>query len=202
MNDLEFVQKCVTGDKQSWELFLKQYSRLIYSYVYSTLKTKNHYFNQENVEDLFQEIFVSLVKDDFRKLKSFQAKNGCSLASWLRQVAINSTIDYLRRQKPTASLEAETGEGLSLLDTLSASQNSARENLTKDEKLSSLKDCIENLSLSDKYFLELHLNQGLRLEDLREYLKESRGVIDMRKARIVDKLKDCFKSKGFMLDFR
>lgn len=201
MTDLEFVRQCANGDKQSWDYFLKQYSRLIYSYIYSILKTNNYILNQENVDDLFQEIFVSLIKDDFRKLKSFKAKNGCSLASWLRQITINFTIDYLRKQKPGASLDAETGEGLSLLDMLTGSLNSARESLVKEENLASLKDCIENLALDDKYFLELHFNQGLRLEDLREHFKQSRGAIDMRKARIVDRLQECFKSKGFALDF-
>lgn len=142
-----------------------------------------------------------MIKEDFRKLKSFKAKNGCSFASWLRQITINSTIDYLRSQKPIVSLEAETEEGSSLLDTLTGSLNPAKEGLVKGERLSSLKDCIENLSLDDKYFLELYLNQGLRLEDLRDHLKQSRGTIDMRKARIVDRLKECFKSKGFALDF-
>lgn len=200
MDDLEFVRRCVKRDRSSWEEFLKRYSRLIYNYIYSVLRTKGTYqFNPNDVNDLFQEIFVSLTKDDFKKLKSFKAINGCSLASWLRQVTINFTIDYLRKVKPTISLDEEIDEDFSLKDILVDDAPFIKDTLTQQEKLVNLKDCIEKLDSHDKYFLELHINQGLKLEELKEILKLSRGAVDMQKARIIARLRECFKSKGFLL---
>jgi len=72
--------------------------------------------------------------------------------------------------------------------------------LTFDEKLKTLGDCIEMLNSDDKYFLELNFNQKVSLETLRDFLKLSRGAIDMQKARLMKKLKDCFRTKGFELD--
>jgi len=201
MDDLEFIQHCVKGEKQSWEHFLKQYSRLIYSYIYSVLKTKGFRFAEDNVNDIFQEIFLLLVKDNFQKLRSFQGKNGCSLASWLRQVAINFTIDYLRKLKPALSLEARREDGHSLQDSLADNSSDTPEILVNAEKAQSLKECIEGLSIDDKYFVELHFNRAIKLESLITYFRQSRGAIDMRKSRIVERLKDCFRSKGFALDF-
>ena len=40
-----------------------------------------------------------------------------------------------------------------------------------------------------------------RLEVLKEHFRVSRGAIDMRKSRIIDRLRECFKHKGFALDF-
>ena len=96
MDDLEFIQQCASGDKKAWDEFVDKYSRLIYNYIYSVLKTKGLTLAQENIEELFQEIFFSLIKDDFKKLKSFKGLNGCSFASWLRQVTVNFSIDYIR----------------------------------------------------------------------------------------------------------
>ena len=96
MDDLEFVHRCASGDKQSWDEFVDRYSRLIYSYILSILNIKSRILPQDNINDIFQEIIYSLIKDNFKKLKSFKARNACSLASWLRQVTINCTIDYLR----------------------------------------------------------------------------------------------------------
>ncbi len=200
MNDLEFVHRRVKGGKRAWDEFVEKYSSLIYNYIHSVLKIKGHTFTQENINDLFQEIFLSLVKDNFKKLSSFKAKNGCSLASWLRQVTINFTIDYLRKiRKPLVSIDEETGDDFSLAEILSSNSPSAADTLSQEESLAHLKDCIDKLDIDDKYFLELHLNRGLGLEELKDYFKISRGAIDMRKSRIVERLRECFKSKGFVL---
>lgn len=199
MNDLKFVQKCIKGDKESWDQFVEKYSRLIYNYIHGVFKAKGHSFSQGNIADLFQEIFLSLTQDNFKRLRSFKAKNGCSLASWLRQVTINRTIDYLRRLQPALSLDEENEEGFSLKDTLVDGSIGAVDAVSRKEKLAHLTDCIKRLGNDDKYFLELHLNRGLSLQELKLHFRASRGAIDMRKKRIVERLRECFKGKGVLL---
>jgi RNA polymerase sigma factor (sigma-70 family) len=202
MNDLEFAQSCVKGDTRTWDEFIEKYSRLIYHYIHSILKIKGAQDpNRDNAGDLFQEIFVLLRKDNFKKLSTFKAKNGCSLASWLRQVVINYSIDYLRRIKPLVSLEEELGEDLTLKDIIADGSESARQGLFSEERVVNLKDCIEKLDSEEKYFIELHFNQGLSLEALKGVLKLARGAVDMRKTRLIERLRECFKAKGFKLDF-
>ncbi len=197
MDDLGFVQSCVKGDKQSWDTFVEKYSRLIYTYIRSILKLKGLSVSQENIDDLFQEIFLALVKDDFKKLKTFKAKNGCSLASWLRQVTVNFTIDYIRKLKPVTSLEEQDQEGLSLKEILPDTSPLPGEMLMQKERFSQLKDCIEELDTEDKYFLELYIHRGFTLAELEGVLRISRAAVDMRKYNIVARLKECFKHKGF-----
>jgi RNA polymerase sigma factor (sigma-70 family) len=201
MDDLSFVQACVKGEKQSWNEFLLRYSRLIYNYIYSVLAVKGYSLAAEQIEDVFQEIFYSLIKDNYKKLATYQGRNGCSLASWLRQVTINFTIDYLRKLKPMFSIDAEIEEGLSLKDTLKDLSADAADFLSDQEKRKTLQKCVDLLESGEQYFMELFLNQGLNLEQIRGQLKINRGAVDMRKGRIFQKLQDCFKRKGFKLDF-
>jgi RNA polymerase sigma-70 factor (ECF subfamily) len=201
MDDLRFVQACVKGDKQSWDEFLSRYSRLIYNYIYSVLAVKGRSLPTEQIEDIFQEIFYSLIKDNYKKLTSYQGRNGCSLASWLRQVTINFTIDYLRKLKPMLSIDIEVEEGYSLKDVLKDLSRDAAEFLTDQDRRKTLLECVDLLEAGEQYFMELFLNQGLNLEQIRESLKINRGAVDMRKSRIFQKLQDCFKKKGFKLDF-
>lgn len=202
MHELEFVQRCVKGDSQAWDEFVTKYSRLIYNYIHSVLNLKGkNQFSQDDIHDLFQSIFLSLVKDNFKKLTSFKAKNGCTLASWLRQITIHAAIDYIRRVKPTVSLDEDDDEGFSLDELIADTSISAKDKLTDKEKLQSLAECIGKLESEDQYFLELHINRNLSLEELKDILHISRGAVDMRKARIVQRLRDCFKGKGFKLDF-
>lgn len=202
INDLGFVQRCVNGDRHAWDKFLKKYSRLIYTYIYSVLRTKGCKLAQEDIEDIFYDIISSLLKDNYRKLKSFKAKNGCSLASWLRQVALNFTLDYLRKAKPkTVSLEEENNTGISLKDKLSDDNATpVIEVLGLKEKLAVLKECIQRLEINDKYFVELFLNRRMDPEALARHFRVTRAALDMRRLRIVERLRDCFKSKDFELD--
>ena len=200
MNDLEFVQQCVKGDNPSWDEFLTRYSRLVYKYIHSVLNAKGFTSVQQHAQEIFQGLFSALIQDDYKKLKSFQAKNGCSLASWLRQVTINFTIDYLRRLKPAISLDAENDEGFSLKDVLTDATFSVPDLIAQEEKLRGLEECIEGLNNQHRLFIELNINQGVKLETLRKFFKLSRGAIDMQKARIIEKLRECFRKKGFKLD--
>ncbi len=201
MDDLEFIQRCIKRDKLAWNEFVDKYSRLIYSYIHSVFQLKGSFATEDIVNELFHEVFILLTENNFKKLKSFKAKNGCSLASWLRQVTVNFTIDYIRKLRPTVSIDEEDEEDLSLKDVLADESPDVTDRIAQEERSSHLKDCIERLNSEDKYFLELHINRGLGLDRLKVVLGASRGAIDMRKSRLIERLRECFKSKGFLLDF-
>ena len=198
MDDLKFVQGCLKRNKQSWSEFISRYSPLIYNYIYSVLSIKGRSISTEQVEDIYQEIFCALIKDNYRKLSTYQGKNGCSLASWLRQVTINFTIDYLRALKPIVSLDAEDENGFTLKDTLKDLSPGAIQFLSDQDRRKTLQECIGLLELDEQYFLELFLNQRLTLDEVKEHFKINRGAVDMRKGRIFQKIQDCFKNKGFL----
>lgn len=199
MDDLAFVQECAKGDRKSWEAFVNKYSRLIYNYIHAVLRAKGiDFLTAQNTNDLFQEIFLLLVKDNFKKLKSFKAKNGCSLASWLRQLVINHTIDHVRKVRPLVSLDEENESRLNLKDVISDNALSASDTVLHKERILALQECIEKLDTDERYFLELHIHQDVSLNELKDHFKLARGTIDMRKARIIEKLKSCFQRKGFI----
>jgi len=201
MSDLEFVQRCINKDRQTWDEFLRNYSRLIYNSIYHVIKSKGINSGPGQVDDIFQELFRSLIDEDYKKLKSFKAKNGASFATWLRQVVINFTSDYLRASLTPVSLDAEDEEGFALKDILPSGDPTAAEDAESVEIIAHLKDCVSRLSIEDKFFIEMHFIRRLRLEDLRSLFKVSRGAIDMQKQRLINRLRDCFASKGIALDF-
>lgn len=200
MDDLDFIHSCSNGDKHSWDEFLTRYSRLIYCYILFVLKKGNPAISDDSAGDIFNGIICLLIKDDYRKLKSFKAKNGSSFATWLRVVTIHFTIDYLRKQKPGISLDQEDEEGLSLKDLIADRREPAIETAHKADMVGRLQECLELLDDDEEYFLELHINQGVKLNLLKDYFQVSRGAIDMHKSRIINKLRDCFKKKGVLLD--
>jgi len=199
MDDLEFVRRCIERDAAAWDEFLHKYSKLIYSYIHSVLRLKAKAIPADTIDDLYQELITSLIKDNCKKLSSFKAKNGCSLASWLRIVTVNFMIDFTRRSKPLVSLDEDLEAGGSLKDILGDDSHIKLENeIAGAEKQKQLFECIEELTVDDKYFLELYLHRGMPLERLSCVLRISKPAADMRKSRIIERLRSCFEKKGFI----
>lgn len=193
MDEVLFLQRCIQREPYAWDEFLATYSRLIYSAIYSALKVKHCSCDDSVVEDIFQDAVVFLMKDDCRKLRSFQGRNGCTFASWLRVVTGNFTVSYVR------ALKLGKMEELPQEDSLAKggeSEGSGSIPGRAQKALSSLHECIRMLTVDDRYFLVLHLEQGLTIEQLKRFFRVTRGALDMRKSRLIVRLKECFRRKG------
>jgi RNA polymerase sigma factor (sigma-70 family) len=83
------------GDRRSWAVFVRRYAALVVAAVRSVAPTTS------DVEDLTQEVFVRLCKDNFRLLRSYDATRA-SLSTWLTIVARSTARDALRRRRPNS----------------------------------------------------------------------------------------------------
>ena len=194
---MEFIRRFIAGDTHIRQEFHAKYSRLIYNYIYHILKIKGKEVSPDEVDELYQSFFAFILEDDCRRLKTFKGKNGCKFASWLRQVVINFTRDYLRSKKEVVSLDEKVDDEPSLMDTLQDKSAVPGEFVLRQELLDALEECFDKLTSQEKYFLELNFYQKVQLEVLKDLWKISRAAIDMRKQRILNKLKECFATKGF-----
>jgi len=99
-NDQALIARCISNtDDKAWEDFVRAYSRLIWSAIHRTVRSFSTFCTPVDAEDIYSTIFLSLVEQDFRKLRQFSARNECSLSTWLTVVSVNHTIDHLRREK-------------------------------------------------------------------------------------------------------
>jgi len=83
------------GEKAAWDAFVRRYGGLVVAAVRGVAMV------QPEVEDLTQEVFVRLCKDDFRLLRSYDPARA-SLSTWLTIVARSTARDGLRRRRPEA----------------------------------------------------------------------------------------------------
>src|SRR5208282_4529375 len=95
--DLELLQRCLSGENSAWEGLLRVYTRKIYNLCYRFTG------RAEEAEDLTQEVFIKI----FQTLRSFDAAQG-SFSTWMHRVARNHLVDHYRRTKKdrmTGSIE-------------------------------------------------------------------------------------------------
>jgi RNA polymerase sigma-70 factor, ECF subfamily len=175
----ELLVGCLRGDQTAWHDFVRQYSGLIYHTIKTTLGL--HHFDPSPplVDDLFQDIFLSLLKDDFAELRRFRGDHGCTLASWLRMIATRRTIDHLRKSKFPAELLEDP------LDHPAETQ----ERLLDNEQSELLAKAVLNLPPHERIIIDLFFREGLPAKDIASMLQMSVGAVYTQKSRILAKLR-------------
>ncbi|HEX4193816.1 MAG TPA: sigma-70 family RNA polymerase sigma factor [Stellaceae bacterium] len=93
MTDTTDLQALTRGEKAAWDGFVRRYAGLILSAVRSTARPGIE------LEDIVQEVFTRLCKDDFRLLKTYDATRA-GLSTWLTIVARSTARDMQRRRQP------------------------------------------------------------------------------------------------------
>lgn len=81
------------GEKGAWDAFVRRYAGLVVAAVRGIARDSG------DVEDLTQEVFVRLCRDDFRLLRSYDPSRA-GLSTWLTIVARSTARDAMRRHRP------------------------------------------------------------------------------------------------------
>ena len=89
----------IAGEKGAWDRFVRRYAGLILAAVRAMVREAGE------AEDLMQEVFLRLCKDDFRLLRTYDPARA-GLTTWLTIIARSTARDAQRRHRPpTTPLE-------------------------------------------------------------------------------------------------
>ncbi len=174
------VGACLIGKKSAWDGLVQQYSGLVYYTIKKTLSLYHVEPSTDIVEDLFQNFFLSLICDDFRKLRQFRGREGASLACWLRVIVSRQTIDFLRTRKVSISSATEIH---------SSNHADPSDSLVHQEEERLLSQTLEALAPSDRLFVELYFYQSLPPEEIAKILRVSTSAVYTKKSRILTRLR-------------
>ena len=97
------------GDKGAWDAFVRRYAGLVAAAVRGVAR------EAAEVEDLAQEVFFRLCKDDFRLLRSYDPARA-GLSTWITIVARSTARDAMRRYRPVLTPIDAVPEGRLAVD--------------------------------------------------------------------------------------
>ena len=100
------LDSLLRGDPESWRRFVIRWNPLIASAARRAIERSGRRVTACDVEDATQEVFVKLVKDDFRVLKQYDPLRA-SLSTWLTVVARSVTVDMIRRTPAPLTLPSD-----------------------------------------------------------------------------------------------
>jgi RNA polymerase sigma factor (sigma-70 family) len=140
-------------------------------------------------DDLTHEVFVALLRDDGRRIRNFEGRNGCSFAGWLRVVAIRLTIDTLRRERRMVSLDDDTPAMTELRRALRSESGDPELGVQGAETATRLAAAIASLGPKDRLLVELHLMRGAALPAVAVALGVTANAAYVRKSRVLERLR-------------
>lgn len=174
---------------------MSRYSRLIYYSIQRTSQIKSYPLTPEELEDLFHEIFELLLRDDCKKLRQYRGDRGCTVATWLRTIAVRHVLDHIRRSgRPylRVDFEAEAEAAAVAESSLQGPALSPEEMLLVKEREELVSQAIAELSEEDRRFVELYYLRELSPEDVARALRVTVSTVYSRvnrlKAKISEKL--------------
>lgn len=198
MKDLEqdraLIESCLQGSSESWQVFIKQYSSLVYYVIQKVIRSKDASVSPEDIDDLHNDIFLSLMDHDGRKLRQYEGKNGCSVSTWIRIISVRSAIDFLRRKKETVSLVEETAGPGGVFKN--CDDYSSQKILEDEEQKAVLRELISHLAPRDRLFMRLFYYDEVPPKDIARVFNYSTSAVYSRGNYLREKLKKAFAKKG------
>jgi RNA polymerase sigma-70 factor, ECF subfamily len=165
--DRRLASQCASGEREALEALVHRFSGLVYHAVKRTLVLKGVSHTRQDLEDLHGSVFVQLLDKRCRKLGQYKGTNGCSLASWIRLIAIRTVLNHLRTQGVDAfSWGARRSAIEDLRDEMVEDGDDVAQKVEKDELIRMVRKRIHRLPAREKLLMTLHFEKGLDLDEI------------------------------------
>ena len=187
--DRDLLAGCFAGDSEAAETLVRQFSNLVYKTIQHTLIVKHISFNKEDLEDFHNTVFLRLFERGCKKLKQYQGKNGCSLATWINLITVRTVLDHLRKKGVDSIARRDTQITLDEVYGLKGDECDGLALLERAEKEQLLREGMQNLPPRDRLFMKLHFDQGLSVAEVAAAMQVSVENVYTIKHRAIQRLK-------------
>lgn len=188
-SDRELIDGCLEGDKTASEAFVRRFSHLVYGSIFGVIKSKGAFLSQQDVEDLHNTVFVSFFEKRCRKLRQFEGRNGCSLASWVRMVTVRAVLDFLRRRSDPLSRSDQLTPLEWISEPADEEQSSVWARMVAKEQHLLIEKGLQQLMARDRLVIRLHCLEERPLAQVAAILDVSEANIHSVKHRAIQRLK-------------
>jgi len=171
----KLISRAKEGDMQAYEALIRKHEKSIYFLCYRM--TNAH----QAADDLAQETFIKA----YFSLHSF--KEGMNFFTWIRKIAVNSTLNYLKSWKREESL-GENDTRISDRD-YSPNPESPHQELQRHQMEQKFKVALEALPPEQRAVFILRTYEDLNYSEIAQSLNIPRGTVMSRLNRARKTLK-------------
>lgn len=179
------IDRALRGDQQAFAMLMERHRGPLYNLLY------NMVHNREETEDLLQDAFMKA----FAALHTFNQE--FAFSTWLYKIAINTTIDFLRKKKlQTYSLDKPIESRDGALKREYADQGAVTDHhLLSTEKSTIIATAIAELPDHYRQAIILRHTEEKSYEEIAELTGVPLGTVKARIFRAREMLKHKLKGK-------
>jgi len=170
--DAALVARCQAGDTAAFGELVTQYRNKVFATIYNMTR------NEQDAWDLSQEAFLKA----WRNIAGFKGQS--SFFTWLYRIAMNVTIDRLRRKHVESGLEFDETLGLGEIEPGSATTPRPApvpsQNIQNQELQARIDAAIAKLPPDHRLVIILREIDGLSYEEIAQAAKCSVGTVMSR----------------------
>ena len=175
--DINKTSKNISDNlKKSFSDIVSQYSEPLY------WKIRHIVLNHDDANDILQNVFIKAWKniDDF--------KNRAKISTWLYRIAINESLDFIRKQKSTAVIESDADNNI-------ANRLIADEYFDGDKTVAMLQQAIATLPEVQRVVFNLRYYDEMKYSEMSKILNTTEGALKASYHIAVKKITEYFKSQ-------
>ena len=173
---LDLIKQAKEGKQIAFTKLYEKYNRIIYSTIFNIVH------NKDVADDLISVTFTKA----FLKIDSYV--NHISFEMWLKTIAINSSIDYIRHTKKEKH-DYELDKEDNYLQVSDSADCSPEDDYIYHETSDRLSDALGRLRFKYKHILNLRTVQNLSYKQISEQLGISESQVKSRLNKAREKLK-------------
>lgn len=158
INDEELLERCRSGNNSGYSLLYQRYSKSVFNSIFRLVNER------QEAEDILQEVFLKA----FSEIKSL--KNADSFGGWIKRIAINQSLNFLRKRKIHFT-EIEDDKMLDVKD------DELEETLNKESRVQELQNAIAELPLQTRTIVTLFLFEEMPQEEIAKMLNLPPGTV-------------------------
>jgi RNA polymerase sigma-70 factor (ECF subfamily) len=189
-SDDDLIAGMLANDPAAWRDFQAKYDRLIIRCVTKVTRRFASMISQDDVREVYANLYVSLLGNDMHKLRTFDPERGNRFSSWIGLLAINAAYDYLRTLKREPQKECIT-EAMELVADLP----DPFELTSERERATIAHETLADFSEKDRTFAALYFGEGMDPQDIATEMNISVKTVYSKKHKIQSRLESVLASR-------
>lgn len=166
LDEVELIARTQEGDTEAFTPIVHRYRQRIYRLIYRQVH------DHETAEDLCQEVFLKA----WQALPTF--KRASRFYSWLHQIAVNCSIDFIRKQNRRIVFAYETlPDNPDDVLQMTQTQSGPDEILETEELRDILRESVRQLSSCQRRVFYLYYRDELLIKEIASRLNKSENTI-------------------------
>lgn len=158
ISDKELLERCSSGDNSGYSLLYHRYSKGVFNSIHRILN------DREDAEDILQEVFLKA----FSEIGSL--KNVDNFGGWIRRIAINQSLNFLRKKRIYFS-EIDDDKMFDVND------DELEEKLEMESRVNELQNIIADFTPQTRTIVNLFLFEEMPQEEIAKLLNIPHGTV-------------------------